>query len=102
MLRFSVNGNNLKQITTFNSICTYPSFSPDGKKIVFRKITNDPGLNWSLDSIKVNSGIFIINSDGSDPINVSNSKAFDGWLFWMMDSKAVLFTSNRGGKKNME
>ncbi len=95
-----VDGGNIEQITSLQSVCTYPSFSPDGQKIVFRRITKDSGLNWSLDSIKVNSEIFVTNIDGSNPTNLSSNKAFDGWPCWMPDSKTVLFTSNRGGEKN--
>jgi Tol biopolymer transport system component len=90
-------GNNLKQITSFKSVCTYPSYSPDGKKIAFRRITEDPGLDWALDSIDINSEIFVMDSDGTNPANVSNSEAYDGWPCWMPDSKTILFTSNRGG-----
>lgn len=94
------DGGHMKQITSFKSVCTYPSFSPDGKLIVFRRITRDPGLNWSLDSIQVNSEIFVIDSDGSHPRNISNSEAYDGWPCWTPDSRTVLFTSNRGGRSN--
>lgn len=95
------DGNNLEQVTFFKSTCTYPVFSPDGKKIVFRRIIREPGLNWSLDSIRVNSEIFVMNNDGSDPVNISNSPAYDGWPCWMPDSKTLLFSSNRGGTVNM-
>jgi len=96
-----IEGNNVKQISALKSVCTYPSFSPDGKKIVFRQLLKGPGLNWSLDSIRFNSEVFIMNSDGSNLVNISNSRAYDGWPLWMPDSKSIIFTSNRGGLKNM-
>jgi TolB protein len=94
------SGNNIKQITSFETISTYPAFSPDGKKIVFRMITKEPGLNWSLDSIRINSEVYVMRLDGSKPVNVSNSGAYDGWPLWMPDSKTIIFTSNRGGIAN--
>lgn len=66
-----------------------------------KNVQMDSGLNWRLDSNKLNSEVFVMNVDGSNLINISNSKAFDGWPFWMSDYKTVIFTSNRGGKKNM-
>jgi len=90
-------GNNLEQLTSFKSVCTYPSYSQDGRKIAFRRITRDPGLNWALDSIEINSEIYVMNSDGSNPTNISNCEAYDGWPCWMPDSKTIIFTSNRGG-----
>jgi TolB protein len=94
------DGNNVTQLTSFKSVCTYPGFSPDGSKIVFRRITRDPGLNWSLEPMDANSEIFVMNSDGSNPVNISNSDAYDGWPCWMADNQTILFTSNRGGLKN--
>lgn len=96
-----IDGNNVKQITSNETISTYPSISPDGKKIVYRELLKEPGFNWSLDSIRFNSEVFVMNSDGSNPINISKDKAYDGWPLWMPDSKTVIFTSNRGGEKNM-
>lgn len=96
-----IDGNNIKQITFNKSVCTYPSFSPDGRKIVFRRIIKSSGLNWSLEPILVNSEIYVVNSDGTMPVNISNSKAYDGWPMWLPNSRTIVFTSNRGGKKNM-
>lgn len=96
-----INGNEIEQITSLNSICTYPSFSPDGSKIVFRQLIKEPGLNWSLDPIRFNSEIFIMDIDGESLTNISNNKAYDGWPLWVPDGSSVIFTSNRGGKNNM-
>jgi TolB protein len=63
---------------------TYPSLSPDGKKIVFRRMIGD-----------MNSEVFLANSDGSDPINLTNNPAFDGWPAWSPDGKKIAFASNR-------
>jgi TolB protein len=95
----NIDGSDIKQITDFKAISTYPSFSPNGKKIAFRRIEKEPGLNWSLDSMKLNSEVFVIDRDGSNPVNVSNHGAYDGWPFWLSD-QALVFTSNRGGIKN--
>ena len=47
---------------------TYPCFSPDMKKIVFRKIIGD-----------MNSEVFVANNDGTNSRNITNNPAFDGW-----------------------
>lgn len=94
-------GKNIKQITSLKSICTYPSFSPDGSKIVFRQLIREPGLNWSLDPIPFNSEIFTMNLDGTNLTNISNNEAYDGWPLWMPDGNTIVFTSNRGGNQNM-
>ena len=63
---------------------TYPSWSPDGKHIAFRRMIGD-----------MNSEVFVANGDGSDPRNVSNHMAFDGWPAWSPDGKQIAFSSNR-------
>jgi TolB protein len=63
---------------------TYPSWSPDMKKIAFRKIIGD-----------MNSEIFVANSDGTNSRNITNSPAFDGWPAWSPDGKWIAFASNR-------
>jgi TolB protein len=63
---------------------TYPSWSPEGTKILFRKMIGD-----------MNSEVFVANADGSDPKNLSNHMAFDGWPAWSPDGKRIAFSSNR-------
>lgn len=66
---------------------TYASWSPDGKKIAFRKIVGG----------EMNSEVFVVNSDGAAPRNLTNSPAFDGWPAWSPDGSRIAFGSNRDG-----
>ncbi|HEY0992555.1 MAG TPA: hypothetical protein VGD80_36125 [Kofleriaceae bacterium] len=65
-------------------INTYPSWSPDGKKLAFRRILGE-----------LNSEVFIANADGSDAKNLTNHPAFDGWPAWSPDGSRIAFASNR-------
>src|SRR5262249_44839566 len=47
---------------------TYPVWSPDGKRIAFRRMLGE-----------TNSEVFVANADGSDARNLTNDPAFDGW-----------------------
>jgi TolB protein len=78
-----VNSKEIKTLIT-GAVNTYPSFSPDGKKIAFRKMIGD-----------MNSEVFVANADGTEPKNLSNHMAFDGWPAWSPDGKLIAFSSNR-------
>lgn len=101
---FSMNmdGSDIKQITSFKTVSTYPSVSPDGKKIVFRRVIDGPAFNWDLSSNinNRNSEVFVMDTDGKNVVNLSNSPAFDGWPCWSPDSKRISFSSNRNGPAN--
>lgn len=68
---------------------TYPAWSPDGKKLAFRRMLGEN-----------NSEVFIANGDGSDARNLTNDAAFDGWPAWSPDGTKIAFASNR--EKNYE
>jgi TolB protein len=99
------DGSDVKQITNFKTVSTYPSVSPDGKKIAFRKVIDGYAFNWdlTLNANNRNSEVFVmdINGDAKSAINLSKSPAFDGWPWWSPDSKKIAFSSNRNGPANV-
>ena len=63
---------------------TYPVWSPDGKKLAFRRMLGE-----------TNSEVFVANADGSEARNLTNDPAFDGWPTWSPDGTKIAFASNR-------
>jgi Tol biopolymer transport system component/DNA-binding winged helix-turn-helix (wHTH) protein len=63
-----------------------PSFSPDGRRIVF--IANGDG----------NPEIYVMNSDGSGLLRVTHSREEETGPQFSHDGKRILFSSNRDGR----
>lgn len=78
----NADGSNVKRITHTPEVETYASWSPDGSKIVCRRIT--PGNNWE---------VFMMNSDGTNEVNLTNSELVQGWPAWSPDGKRIAFAS---------
>jgi TolB protein len=91
----NTDGSGVKQITSFKTVSSNPHYSPDGKKIAFRHILKSPGFSWSLNTQPINSEIFVIDADGTNPVNLSEHEAYDTWPWWSPDGKYVVFSSNR-------
>ena len=97
IFEMNTDGSDVHQITHNQTISTYPSFSPDGKRILFREVTNEPGYDWDLTLKKRNSEIFLCDADGSNQKNLTNNASFDGWPVWSPDGNYIIFSSNREG-----
>ncbi len=89
------DGSDLRKHSDCQSTCTYPTPSPDGRSVVYRRVTRTAGQNWDWSASARNSEVFVGSLDGSRTVNVSNSPAFDGWPTWSPDSRWVVFASNR-------
>jgi len=89
-----LDGSEVKRLTNFPEWDTYPSISPDGTRIVWRRVLPTGGSSSS----GRDSEVFAMNRDGSDPVNLSNQSAFDGYPSWSPDGSKIVFASNRGGK----
>lgn len=96
---FSMNadGSDVRQHTQCKAVCTYGSLSPDGTKVLYRKVTSTAGFNWELGNIDRNSEIFMADIDGGNETNLSNNAAFDGWPVFSPDGGRIAFASNRSG-----
>ena len=60
-----------------------------GKKIAF---TSNRDGNYE---------IYVMNSDGSEQINLTNNPADDGYTSWSPDGKKIAFTSARDGNNEI-
>ena len=78
------NGQNIQRLTVNRARDVYGRFSPDGKWIAFSS-----DRNGNLD-------VFIIPAEGGAAKQVTFHSADDTVLGWRPDSRAVLFSSNRG------
>lgn len=93
---FSVrpDGSDLKRHTWCRSECSYPSVSPDGTTLLYRKVFWETG-NGS-DRTR-NSEIVIANVDGSNERNLTNDPSYDVYPIWSHDGRWVYFSSVRSG-----
>lgn len=85
----NLDGTGLQRLTDHYEWDTYPEISPDGSRIVWRRIIREEGRR--------NSEVFIANRDGSNPINLTNYSGFDGYPTWSPDGTKILFVSTRNG-----
>ena len=93
LYEIDIDGTNLKRLTNYREWDTYPSYSPDGKKILWRRIINDKTAPR-----KYNSEIFVMNRDGSGVKNLTNNRSFDGYPEWSPDGTKIVFVSSRNGQ----
>ena len=86
------DGGNLQRLTNNADADYQPSWSPDGKRIAFisdRDGHPDRIPGWFT------SEIYVMNTDGGHPQNLTNSPADDRNPSWSPDGKRIAFQSDR-------
>lgn len=90
----NADGSGAKQITNFGCASFAPSFTPDGKKIIF-------GSNkHACDSRKFE--LFLMNIDGSDVEQVTNFGGFTSFPEFSPDGKKLVLVSDKDAKERYE
>jgi Tol biopolymer transport system component len=80
------NGKNIKQITDFGCASFAPTFTPDGKQILFSSNKNDcDGRKFEL---------FLINIDGTGLKQVTNLDGFTSFPEFSPDGKKLVFVTD--------
>ena len=100
----NADGTEQKNLTNNPSFYGSPSWSTDGKKIVFvssQNVTSTLDFVMEQANFKnrkdVNFEIYVMNSDGSELKNLTNNPAYERYLSCSPDGKKVAFSTNRDG-----
>jgi len=88
------NGANAKQITSNGCANFAPTFTPDGKKILFA--SNMHKCDSSLFEL------YLVNLDGSQQEKITDFGKFTSFPEFSPDGKKLIFSSSHQGKSNYE
>lgn len=83
------NGSEQRRLTTLRAKSAYPCWSPDGQYIAFET------------DVSGNDEIFVMRSDGTGLLNVTNHPGRDTSASWSLDGKRLAFVSDRAGKADI-
>src|SRR3954469_18727650 len=84
----NADGSEQRQITHLNAASFGPSWTPDGKKIIFSS-------NHHTDPKLGNFDLFLINPDGSQLEQITTARTFDGFPMFSPNGRKLVWASNR-------
>lgn len=90
----NADGSGQQQITSLGGANFGPSWTPDGRRIVFSSNYKNPRSR--------NFELYLINLDGSGLEQVTNHQEFDGFPMFSPDGRHIVWASNRGNSREGE
>lgn len=87
----NADGSNQRQITQLGGANFGPSWTPDGRRIIFSSNHKNPRSR--------NFDLYLVNLDGSGLTQVTTNPEFDGFPMFSPDGKKLIWASNRAGAK---
>ena len=87
----NADGSNQRQITHLGGANFGPSWTPDGKKIIFSSNYKNPRSG--------NFDLYLIDPDGNNLEQLTFDQAFDGFPMFSPDGKKLVWASNRNDDK---
>jgi Tol biopolymer transport system component len=89
------DGGNQRQVTDLGAASFGPSWTPDGRRIVFSS-------NHHTNPRLGNFDLFLVNADGTGLEQLTTSPAFDGFPMFSPDGTQLVWASNRHARKPSE
>ena len=90
----NADGSNQRQITRLGGANFGPSWSPDGKRIVFSSNYKNPRSG--------NFDLYMIDTDGNNLEQLTFDETFDGFPMFSPDGRKLIWASNRHAEKQGE
>ena len=87
----NADGSDQRQITNLGGANFGPSWTPDGRRIVFSSNYKNPRSR--------NFELYLVNLDGSGLEQITNHEEFDGFPMFSPDGRRIVWASNRGNSK---
>lgn len=87
----NADGSDQRQITQLGGANFGPSWTPDGRRIIFSSNHKNPRSR--------NFDLFLVNLDGTGLQQITTNEEFDGFPMFSPDGRRLVWASNRGASQ---